>query len=198
MYQPLAESQKEVVKDVLFGKQKQANVINDGVVAIVGRGIAEATSGDAALSSELNFVDAVQSFLQTSVDNGKPVNAMILMLLGGEESLLCLQEEGPKTIICESAGPDTPKYRFGICMLGASPEPSPKSLGMGTGSFDGMMNPPESAPVGEFKPEDMSYTAQRDFLIKAIVPLVPEAVKEELSSPVEQALVGSQWYFKHN
>lgn len=195
MYQPLTEAQKEVVKAVLFGKQKQANVINDGVVAIVGRGIAEATTGESALSTELNFVNAVTAFLDKCIDDGKPVNSVILMLLGGEQSLLALQEDGPKTVIAESAGPDTPKYHFGISKIGAMSEATPADLGMGTASASTEDMPKQSSEPG-FIPDDLSYTAQRDFLIKKIVPLVPEAVKAELSSPVEQALVGAQWYFK--
>lgn len=196
MYNPLSEEQKKVVKSVLFGNQKQASVINEGVVAIVGRGIAEATTGEAAISSSENFVQAVQDFLQTSIDNGRPVNATILMLVGGERSLLALQAEGPKCVFCESAGPDTPKYNFGIYMLGEAPAAPVADL---SGS---MAAPPAEAPrftaETQKKFEDLSYTAQRDYLVKAITPLVPEAVKAELSSPVEQALVGSQWYFKNN
>lgn len=195
MYSPLSEEQKKVVKAVLFGNQKQASVINEGVVAIVGRGIAEATSGDSALASEHDFVDAVTSFLQTSVDNGKPVNSVILMLVGGERSLLALQAEGPKCVMCESAGPETPKYNFGIYMLGEQAPAATES------HIEGIPVPTDMSkftPEAQKKFEDMSYTAQRDFLVNAITPLVPEAVKAELSNPVEQALVGSQWYFKNN
>lgn len=195
MYEPLSEAQKEVVKAVLFGKQKQANVINDGVVAIVGKGIAEATSGSSVLESEPAFIDAVESFLKTCVETGRPVNSMILMLLGGEQSLLCLQNEGPKTIICESAGPDTPKYHFGICMLGSMPETAPAEIEGESAPVD---DRPKFTQEEQKKFEDMSYAAQCDYLIQKITPLVPEAVKKELSVPAEQALVGAQWYFKNN
>lgn len=195
MYNPLSEEQKKVVKAVLFGNQKQASVINEGVIAIVGRGIAEATTGDSALASENAFVEAVTSFLQTSVDNGKPINTIILMLVGGERSLLALQAEGPKCVLCESAGPETPKYNFGIYMLG---EQAPVAA---DGNIEGTpvsADMPKFTPEAQKKFEDMSYSAQRDFLVSVITPLVPEAVKAELSNPVEQALVGSQWYFKNN
>lgn len=193
MYQPLSDAQKAVVKAVLFGKQKQANVINDGVVAIVGRGIAEATSGESALADEASFVEAVSSFLQTSVDTMRPVNGTVLMLIVGEQGMLNLQADGPKTVFVESAGPDTPKYNFGIYPLGETPEAEPAPVAaVPVGDM------PKFTPETQKKFEDMSYTAQRDFLIQKIVPLVPEPVKQELSSPVEQALVGAQWYFKNN
>ncbi len=195
MYEGLSDAQKEVVKAVLFGKQKQASVINDGVVAVVGRGIEEVTSGS-ALQSETDFVEAVRSFLQSCIDEGRAINSILLMLLGGEKSLVTLQADGPKVVRCESAGPDTPKFYFGILPLGEEPERP-------VGDFSGMMNAPISDGISRptepgFIPDDLSYSAQRDYLVKTIVPLVPEAVKKELSSPVEQALVGAQWYFKNN
>lgn len=196
MYQPLTEAQKEVVKAVLFGKQKQASVINDGVVAVVGRGIAEATTGEDALASEENFVKAVTSFLDTCISEGRPVNTIILLLLGGEQSLLALQSEGPKSIIAESAGPETPKFYFGISKIGEVFDAPAADLSAGVTSVS-TADTQSSVSEPGFIPDDLSYSAQRDFLIKKIVPLVPEAVKAELSSPVEQALVGAQWYFKN-
>lgn len=196
MYEPLTNAQEEVVTAVLFGKQRQASVINGGVVAIVGRGIAEATIGEAALESEQVFMGAVKDFLQTCVEQNKALNSILVMLIGGVESLVALQAEGPKAVYCESAGTDTPKFHFGIYPLGEMPDLAATPIeGSGSsGDFSKMMNPPQPG----FIPEDLSYAAQRDYLVKTIVPLVPEAVKKELSSPVEQALVGAQWYFKNN
>ncbi len=187
MYEPLSDAQKNVVKSVLFGKQKQANVINDGVVAIVGKGIAECL-GSQALETEAAFVEAVKHFLDNSVANGRPANSVLLTLIGGEVSVINLQSDGPKSVYCESAGPETPKYNFGIYCLGEAPE-------MPTTTYEAKPVKVEEVPKN-FK--DLSYTAQRDFLIKAITPLVPDAVKAELKNPAEQALVGSQWYFKNN
>lgn len=193
MSEIISKEERDLIKSVLFGNQKQASAINDGVANMVGYYITD-LYGSATISSADNFIGAMQQFLNECISSGTCKHFELLVLTCGPDAALTLQSPGPKCVRCESAGPETPKYYFGIYMLGEKPDA--ESTDVSTRSAPETVKPMTAEDAKKF--QDLSYTAQRDFLIAKIVPTLPEAVKKELSVPAEQALVGSQWYFKNN
>ena len=188
----ISKEQLDNVKHVLFGNQKQANVINDAVVGIVAEGLLEITHS-AALDTESNVVEAIKGYLQAKIDGG-PGSDTLVKLVAGEQSFANLSAVGPKTVYAEPISPESPKYNFRIVMLGDQPGIDHEAEARAEQPVLNTSIPYEPG----FVPDDVSYTAQADYLKNAILPLLPPLIMQELQDEWKAALVGSQYYFRNN
>lgn len=193
MYCNLTEQQLTNVKHVLFGKQKQANVINESVVKIVARGISE-VSGASVLDSESSFIAAVTSYLTRVIEGSTSGTDTLIMLLCGEQSYANLSEIGPKEVYCHQPNPESPKFIFRILMLGEEPD-------VDNSAEDGSYSEPAKSSSVNFtdmyeKDDDIPTRARK--IKDAILTTVPDVVKQELSgNDYAQALYCAQDYFKY-
>ena len=195
MYCNLTEQQLTNVKHVLFGKQKQANVINESVVKIVAKGISE-VCGASSLDSESAFVEAVNDYLKRIVEGGTTGTDNLIMLLCGEQSLANLNEIGPKQVYCNQPNPESPKYIFRILMLGEEPD-------VDNSAIDDVQTTTASTPstvsFASLYERDDDIPTRAEKIKNAIVKTVPDAVKRELDgNEWAQALYCAQDYFKYN
>lgn len=192
----LTENQVQNVKHVLFGNQKQANVINEAVVKLVARGLCE-VSTSSACDSEESVIKAITEYFQTLVDNQTQGNPTLIMLMGGEQSLANLREVGPKVVIAEQPNPESPKYIFRIRMLGVDDgdvDMSAESSETTGSEFPAMNTPEVECP---YEPTDDFPTRARK-IKDAILPLIPDGVKMEIpNDEYAQALCCAEYYYKN-
>lgn len=181
------EEQLTVVKHVIFGLQRQANVINDAVVKIIARGIANFMGGAECMCDERTFADAVASYLNECVVQGSASDPDLVMLIAGEKSLAALNAAGPKIVTCDTVSDDSPKYNFRIAKLGQT---------LADNSY--AVKPKKEAVqiTGEYVKEDESYRAQAEKLKNDILAVAPEAMKAEINdNDYMLALCAAPYYF---
>lgn len=198
----ITQEQFDNVKHVLFGNQKQANVINEAVVKIVARGLLEISSSTAC-DSEDAVVTTLTNYFQTLIDNNQMGNETLVLLTAGEQSLENLRNVGPKVVNVEQPNPESPKFNFRVYMLGEVPDID-RTVTTTT-------EQPEIKPLREtgnapyvYSEDNPLYDPTDDFptrvkkITDAILPLVPDAVKRELSDPTAQALCCAEYFYRNN
>lgn len=167
------------VKKLLFGNQKQANVINDAVATIVCRTFYNLPPEDRA-GNDLNeqmyaAIQATVSFI-TSGEKVSPDGRTFIMLTCGADALALLSSGTPYIVNMWQPSIESPKWNFRIAPLGVNEQVEEESHD-------------ESAPVG--KPlvgpdevySDNDSLAQRVEKIKnAIVPMAPQSAMAELGN----------------
>lgn len=192
-YATVTPDMLENVKRVLFGKQKQANVTNEAVVRIVADDLI-ATIGASCLSSEDAVVDGIKSYLLQNLEGNLKHNDVVLMLIVGEAGHRVITlGEGPRVVSAEQPNAESPKRIFRVYQLGETPEPI-----MSGPVFVGgpVLTPPSSGSTPSSSAVDQyDYKARVEQLKKDILPLVPDAVKKELSDPTEQCLCCAEFYY---
>lgn len=85
----VTDTQLTNVKHILFGNQKQANVINESVASIVARHLVE-SGFESALNSEADIMEAIKSTLDKYIESPETLDGkgkMFVMLTAGEQSL---------------------------------------------------------------------------------------------------------------
>lgn len=194
----LSEQQLTNVTHVLFGNQKQANVINKAVVKIVARGLLD-VSNSSCLDSEESVIKAATDYLQSLCDNGFSGSEHFVMLLAGEQSLACLKETGPKMVHVNQPNPESPKYTFRVGMLGEEPDVDNSAELSDTSTGTGILGSSTSASFAECPYEPTDDFATRARKIKdAILPLCPGVVKTEIpNDEYAQALCMAEYYYKN-
>lgn len=192
----LSDEQLSNMKRVLFGNQKQANVINDSVALYITRnalelGALEATS----LYSEQTIVSSLSSYLEgLTIDSySSNVNDDFILMLCGKQSLANLSSIGPKYCSVEQPNPESPKHNFRILMLGETPDLDTSA---------DVETPHIERPKVDMK---TVYNEQDDFMTRAtkikdaILPLVPDAVKTEIpNNEWAQALCCSEYFYNYH
>lgn len=194
----LNDTQFDNLKHVLFGLQKQANVINEAVIIICADGLAE-QYGDDIFNSEDAIVESIGKYLNNVMSlgpdhiRGSKDDIMLIRLLSGEQSFVNLLVDGPKYVHIEQPNPDSPKRNFRILMLGEVPEKDRDVVVNKTDTNTAKFNPDE-------KPYDESddFQTRVDKLRNAILPMVPAAVKAEVPDEYAQALCCAEYYYRYN
>ena len=191
----LSENQVTVVKKVLFGNQKQANVTNEAVVKIVARGIAEVKTVS-VLDSEESFATACKEYLQGCIDKTVPVNETLVMLLAGEASLANINSDGPRVVSVDQPNPESPKVLFRVHMLG---EEATVDMSAESGEVNTAY-----APVTTHVSTECAYDRDDDLATRArkikdaILPLCPAAVVAEIpDNEYAQALCYAEYYYRN-
>lgn len=194
------------IKELLFGQQKQASVINDAVVKMVARELS-ATFGINDTSSLDDAHAKIMSYLFAVVGNGVTYNEDALMLIVGEQSLANLKS-GEIVSVYESDASDTSTkkiYRINtqnqatVDNTGEAGNKSTYEALPGNVIEDARDWYPES-----YQKEQKKLDPNADFWLKAqqlrdaILPLVPDAVKTEIpNNEFAQALVCAEQYFSY-
>ena len=190
----LTENQVTNVKRVIFGLQKQANVTNEAVVKIVARGLSEAV-GSSCLNTEESVVEGIRGYLQSLVDTYGTPDDTLVMLVAGEASLANLKAVGPKTVYVNQPNEESPKHIFRINMLGDS------EVDMSAEEGEVSAVPtvkPSVTPDEVYDVDDDFYTRARK-IKAAILPIIPEAVKENIpDNDWAQALCCAEYYYGYN
>lgn len=175
------------VKAVLFGKQKQANVINDSVVKIISTALSKAYPGT-NFDSEDSVIAAIEQFLNDGM-NFQCHDDQVIMLLIGPESFNVFKSEGPKVVVTNQPNPESPKRTFRIYALGNVDEATVEVNAGGP-----VLITPDLLPITDGV-EKENYKTRVEDLLKQIQPLVPEAVKKELEDPYQQALCCAEYFY---
>ena len=191
----LTENQVTNVKRVIFGLQKQANVTNEAVVKIVARGLVD-VAGASVLDSEESVVEAIRNYLQELVNTNGTMDDTLVMLVAGEKSLANLKELGPKTVYVNQPNEESPKHIFRINMLGESD--IDMSAEEGDYQTPVVTSRPSITPDEVYSMDDDFYTRARK-IKSAILPMVPDAVKENIpDNDWAQALCCAEYFYGYH
>jgi hypothetical protein len=176
------------IKHVLFGLQKQANVINDAVVTLVAKELA--SKMDVVNLSTTGAVDLeIQKYVAGCMAKTISYDENILMLIVGEQSVANMSCGEPITLVAENISDTSPKMLYRIAVLGKEADiERPVELGDTTVVREPMT--PMITPDGFWE----RACAIRD----RILPTVPQAVKDEINgNEFAQCLVCAEQYFKY-
>lgn len=186
----------ENVKHVLFGLQKQANVINDAVVSIVASELIAAYGHEAVVSEE-SVVDGIRTYLEHAITSGiDSIDEQVAKLIAGTQSVANLKMEAPRIVSCEPISDTSPKRAFRVYILGDKPDVE-ITAEEGSGAINATARPKVS-PDEVTDPNDDFYTRACK-LRDAIMPLVSEGVKAEIpDNEFAQALCCAEYYYGYN
>lgn len=180
-------TEKEMeLKKLLFGNQKQANVINDSVVMIASEYFYAHTTDTQDMSG------AMYKLLQeiTGADYATEAAELFVKLVCGVNSFNTWKAGVPFIITADQPSTESPKYNFRITPLGEEvvPETEPEDKLQITGK-------PLVAPDEVYDERDDFPTRARK-IKEAILPLVPASVKAELpDNEYAQALCCAEYYY---
>lgn len=183
------------VKAVLFGNQKQANVINDAVVSIVAQYL-DSVGQD--MQTEELVITGIQDNLRLIAERGvRKEEEVFVQLVAGHKSYCILKEGSPCVVSVNQPNTESPKHNFRILVLGEEDVEEgveSKDMDFEAGKH---FEKPAAAPDEVFDPDD-SIAEQTRKLKDAIIPMCPPSVKEELADEYAQALYCAQAYFSYN
>lgn len=165
----LTENELDNVKRVLFGLQKQANVINQTVVSIVAKELVSAF-GEQAVQTEENVINSIKEFLQHAIDTSN-YNEIPLLLMAGEVSKANLDEGGPLIVVVDQPNPESPKHTFRIGKLGEENAEVNHEVDAGTSHYGTINN--------DVDPDDI--VTQTEVLKNKILAVAPESVVVEFN-----------------
>lgn len=181
----------KAIKECLFGLQKQANVINDAVVVLVAKELAN--SGYTSFNTSEEVKDVIEKYLQSIItDANVSVNKDFLMLIVGPQGVANIEAVGPKMVYVDKPSVESPKWIFRIHMLG---EDAAVEHEAHEGEAAIHVSKPAVSPDEVYSPSDDFYT--RACKIKdAILPMVPDAVKAEIKdNEFAQALCCAEYFY---
>ncbi len=104
------------LKRVLFGKQKQANAINDAVVTIVGDILKERAG--CSWQCEDDVVTLIVNELNDAIANADTADRLFVQLVAGVDSYTNLTLDDVLMLVAEQPNPESPKYIFRIKVFG--------------------------------------------------------------------------------
>lgn len=190
----VSKEELQNIKAVLFGNQKQANVINESVVAIVAQYL---TEHGMALDTEDSVVDSIHGLLQECAEYGvNESNATFIQLVAGPKSYQVLKDKLPYVITVNQPSTESPKHNFRIVIVGeddVEPEVESGLPNVGETHFE----KPAAAPDEVIDPDD-SLKVQAEKLKNAILPMAPSYYMGEVGNEYAVALLCSQAYFEYN
>lgn len=183
------------VKAVLFGNQKQANVINDSVVILVAQYLENSHKN---MDTQESTVESIYDELKAIADFGiTDYNRIFIYLVAGRKSYDVIKEGVPYVVTKNQPNADSPKYNFRVCVVGEDDVEDEVVHGEG-GVYAGIkFERPAAAPDEVLNPDDTVADQVRK-LKDAILPMCPDGVKEELEDEYAQALYCAQAYFDYN
>ena len=199
----ISNEQLSNVKHVLFGNQKQANVINESVASIVANYIVSKNSLN-SLSSESTVSDAIHKLLGTCVAFSPQLNGrdkMFVMLTSGEQSLANIMTAGSNqdtvATIMTMDSESSPKVNFRVSLdrkPGAiTREATSRPLFDKDMSGDSVDD--KTVDFDERK-QSMSPQEAADWLQANILKVAPSAFDGEFVDDKSKALYYANAYFK--
>ena len=178
------------IKECLFGLQKQANVINDGVITIIASELARLGYPDFSDADEVK--DAIVDLLNKMLQGTDTFSDEALLLIAGPQSYANIDAVGPKTVYSDKPSTESPKWIFRINMLGEDAEVI-HEVEPGERLAESISKPTVS-PDEVTSPDD-DFQTRADKIRDAILPMVPAGVKMEVSDPYAQALCCAEYYY---
>lgn len=179
-----SEQHLDNIKQIIFGQQKQANVINDAVVKIIARELADKAGKDDLFTiDDVEF--AIMEYLKGAV-GGNTYDDTAMMLIVGEQSLANLRSDELVTVTAETASDTSTKVNFRIRPLSGA-EADVDSTGVRGDAQATSYNKPAATTMQERDP-NATFQNTVDDLRDKLLPMVPDAVKAEVSDPYAQAL----------
>lgn len=188
----ISASTLKSVKECLFGLQKQANAINDGVVVAVCKELMR--HGYASFNDADEVQEALHELLNKVLASDATVDETVMMLICGPQSVANLQATGPKTLYIDKPSTESPKWIFRINMLGEDAVVEHEGE---VGSQPIPVQKPAVSPDEVTSPND-DFQTRADKIRDAIMPMVPDAVKTEVSDPYAQALCCAEYFYGYN
>lgn len=187
----MTESQLEM-KKLLFGNQKQANVINDAVVTFADAFFRD-TLDPKYDTDEFEMYQKMYQLLKEVTDFGPKHTRdadLFVMFVCGVESYNIWLSKLPFVLTAEKPSTESPKYNFRISYLGQEAQVEPEEVES--------LKPAAKPAVGpdEVYSDDDTYTERARKIKEAIIPMVPDAVREELKdNEYAQALCCAEYYY---
>ena len=179
------------IKECLFGLQKQANVINDGVITIIASELARLGYPEFNDSEEVK--DAINELLTKLLQGTDTFSDEALLLIVGPQGWANLDAVGPKYVYVDKPSTESPKWIFRINMLGEDAEVETE-VDPGEKLAENISKPAVS-PDEVYSPSDDFYTRARK-IKDAILPMVPAAVKTEIAdNEFAQALCCAEYFY---
>lgn len=178
-------SDEENVKKVLFGNQKQADVINDAVAEDVTAWLKE-LYGEGCCYSEDGVVKTISQALQDACDPGEIANETLVKYVAGKKSLENLKNAlGPCVVNVSQPNMDSPKRKFRIHVLGEVPKED-------TTSTSNVYNKSEDFDTVTYKDETET---PKERVHRFIQEYSPKCTASELTKSEERALYAM--YFEY-
>lgn len=176
------------VKKLLFGNQKQANVINDSVATIVGSYLDEhATAVPGAELYQIVYDLITELSKESSLSSDAE---LFIKLVCGEPSYNILCSGVPFIVTCDQPSTESPKYNFRITPLGEEAPSEPEAS-----DALAISSKPTVGP-DEVYNEDDSFAERARKIKDAILPMVPAGVKSEIpDNEYAQALCCAEYYY---
>lgn len=196
------------VKHVLFGNQKQANVINESVVLIVARHIVDIAGSVEALADEASVVVDIEGIVTKIIDGEMNLDGkskIFIMLTAGEQSLANivdgLNTEGVRPQLYSGRpNENSPKYNFRVLV-----EKDPAAVDHSADTTGFVESHSITEPTGdttedkhisfEDRKKNMQPQEAADWLQANIIKLAPSAFDGEFVDEKSKALYYSNAYF---
>lgn len=188
----ISASTLKSVKECLFGLQKQANAINDGVVVAVCKELMK--NGYTSFNSSDEVQEALHELLNKVLAADAMVDETVMMLICGPQSVANLKATGPKTLYIDKPSTESPKWIFRINMLGDDAVVEHEGE---VGSQPIPVQKPAVSPDEVTSPND-DFQTRADKIRDAIMPMVPDAVKTEVSDTYAQALCCAEYFYGYS
>lgn len=184
-------SNNDDLKRVLFGLQKQANAINDGVVEIVAMVLdklgADRSSEEACVNS---IKETLEKILRSEVSREDVLIKVFVILTAGVCSWDVLDECVPATVLVNRPSQDSPKFIFRVTNISES-----MSLFDEQTEIEIKQSQPPTVETTMLPSETFAGQAKR--ALDSILPCVPNAVKQEIPGNVwAQALCCAEAFYK--
>lgn len=177
----------DALKHVLFGNQKQANVINDAVVGIVGGKLKELGN---SWDTEDAAIEVIKNILNDAINAPSTVDEDLVKLIAGEMSCNNLHADDVMVLTVEQPNPESPKHNFRIIIFGSEEQIRQPD----TTETAGIHMVPDVPTSSE--PKDDDYVARVKEIKDKLLPLVPTAIKKVLIDETEQCLCIAEYYYK--
>lgn len=203
----ISDAQLVSVKHVLFGNQKQANVINESVASIVAKHLIE-NFGESAVSTEDGIAKNIETCLNSYIDNPSHLDGkakMFVMLTAGEQSLANIaaasgNENAVATVMIMPVD-NSPKVNFRV-HLDVKPAEVERDAMVGnissTPKFDSELKGDDrddvTKPFVERK-TNMQPQEAADWLQGKILAVAPHAFDSEFVDDKSKALYYADAYF---
>lgn len=183
----------ENIKKVLFGNQRQADVINDAVVNFIGNFIVDNNVG--SIANEGAVIDTISEYLSRCIDRPEIANELVIRFITGDMGYANLKSGAPLSLSVEKPNPESPKVLFRIVVFGNAPGTSTKTS---TPTFTGeVVGESTASTTVNKKVEGTETFAERAERIKnEILSIVPCEVRREVTDEYAQALCCAEFYYK--
>ena len=166
----------KLLKDVLFGQQKQSNDLNETVTRIIYNALLAkgyAVEDNAAEDHKV-VVEAISKYINDVIMGGLPADD-IFELIAGRKSVNIIKEGVPCVLSVSSVSDESTKVKFRVISLD-------DSISGEHQLEEKAVAPVEAAPTSEFVPDDGRYYYHMAERLKdKILPTVPTKAKEELA-----------------